>query len=241
VPVNGASRRVVLVALHDVEPRALSRCREIRSWLAERGADQVTLLVIPAPHERPFAADSPELVAWLIGRVAGGDAIAQHGLTHRRHRRTHGPRGALAHLQGGTAAEFPGLDADATSASVRLGRVLLREAGLPPRGFVAPGYAYTRPLRRTVRDSFEWSADLWGVQVGGRRVHAPALCLGASSALKRGVSPAVVRAAGRSPGRLMRIDVHPADFDHDRNVAALDALLRRADGRRTITYDDLAA
>ena len=62
--------------------------------------------------------------------------------------------------QGGDAAEFPGPDADATAAGVEAGRRILAAAGLPPRGFVAPGYAYTGALRAAPRRS---------ASTGGRR------------------------------------------------------------------------
>jgi hypothetical protein len=37
----------------------------------------------------------------------------------------------------------------------------------------------------------------------------------------------------------MRVDVHPADFDHNGHVATLESLLTRARGRRAVTYDEL--
>jgi hypothetical protein len=38
----------------------------------------------------------------------------------------------------------------------------------------------------------------------------------------------------------MRIDVHPADFDHPAHMATLEELLARARGRTAVTYDELA-
>jgi predicted deacetylase len=125
---------------------------------------------------------------------------------------------------------------------VDTGRRLLREIELDPRGFVAPGYAYTRALRCLLTESFEWFADLTSIRIRcGRKVHARALCLGSSTALKRAVSPSIVRAAARAPGQVMRLDIHPADFDHSGHVATLEELLHRAHGRSAITYDELLA
>jgi len=240
VPLNG--RPGVAVALHDVEPRTFARCREIREWLDGHGIDKVTLLVIPAPAGRPFGDDAQDLAGWLRGRVAAGDCVAQHGLTHERLRRPRGPRGVLAHVQGGAAAEFPGRDPVATAESVRLGRRLLQEAGVGPLGFVAPAYAYTPALRATARECFAWWADLRGVWLDGQRLRAPAVGLGASTPVKRALSAPVARAVSSLPaGRLARIDVHPADFDLSRHVAALEALLERAQRRVPLTYDDLVA
>jgi hypothetical protein len=55
------------------------------------------------------------------------------------------------------------------------------------------------------------------------------------------MSPTVVRAGAHGRGELMRLDVHPADFDLPRHVAAIERVLERAEGRRAITYDELSA
>jgi len=230
------------VAIHDVEPRSFARSREIREWLGERGVQRVTLLVIPASDLHPIADRSPDLIAWLQRRTACGDAIAQHGLVHRAAFRAPWPRSVLAGFQGGRAAEFPGLDPVATRRRVEMGLRLLRDAELDPCGFVAPGYAYTRALRRVLAEpSYDWFADLGGIDTRARgRIQARALCLGSSTPLKRAVSPMVVRAGARARGDVLRLDVHPADFDQPRHLAALECVLAHADHRRPVTYDELA-
>ena len=233
-------KRALAVALHDVEPRSYARAREIRDWLARRGVDRVTLLVIPAADLHPIGARAPALAAWLRARVARGDSIAQHGLVHRAIRSAPWPRSVLASWQAGSAAEFPGLRREDAVERVNTGRNLLREIELDPRGFIAPGYAYTRALRDMLEESFEWFADLSSIQTRDcGTVRARALCLGTSTRLKRTVSPAFVRVASRAPGEVMRIDVHPADFDHRGHVATLECLLARARDRRAVTYDEL--
>ena len=230
------------VALHDVEPRSCARVREIRQWLLERGVERVTLLVIPAADLHPIGTRAPALAAWLRARVACGDTVAQHGLAHNATATAPWPRSLLAAWQGGPAAEFPGLARDDAARRVDIGLRLLREIELDPRGFVAPGYAYTRALRGILPDSFDWFAD-W-ISIRTRRngsVRSCALCLGSSTALKRTLSPPLVRIGGRSAGSVMRVDIHPADFDLPGHVATLDALLARASGRRIVTYDQLVA
>ncbi len=41
-------------------------------------------------------------------------------------------------------------------------------------------------------------------------------------------------------GDLLRLDLHPADLDHPRCVAAVESVLRGARGRAAVTYDQLA-
>ena len=214
--------RRIAVALHDVEPRTFERCALIRDWLDDHGVDRVTLLVIPAPDLHPFHDRRPELADWLSERVRGGDAVAQHGLHHR-------------------PGEFAGLDERDTRRAVEAGRRVLRLAGVGPRGFVAPAYAYTTALRETLAVSFDWWATLGAVH--RRRAGAtpaPALCLGTSTALRRRLSPPLVRVGALLAGELLRLDLHPADLDHPRHVGALEHVLQGASGRRPVTYDDLA-
>jgi predicted deacetylase len=234
--------RHLAVALHDVEPRSFARCRLIREWLLEHDVDRITLLVIPAADLHPIGARAPALSAWLRTRVALGDSVAQHGLAHKASRRASWPRSVISGWQGGDAAEFPGLAKDDTIRRVRTGRRLLREIELDPLGFVAPGYAYTRALRHELVESFDWFADIRRIHTRcGEDLSSPALCLGNSTPLKRALSPRIVRAAARSQRPLMRIDIHPADFDLPGHVATLEELLDRATGRDAVTYDELLA
>jgi predicted deacetylase len=233
--------KVRAVTLHDVEPASFERCVEIRGWLAERGVDRATLLVIPAARLHRFDYSSPALAEWLRERTAAGDAVAQHGLQHRRTRCAGVVRDAVARWQGGGAAEFPGLDAFATVAAVRAGRSILAGAGIDARGFVAPGFAYTRALRRELSGDFDWWAGSLRVhRRGARGVTAPARCLGTSTPLKRVLSPLFAR-RGLPGAALVRIEVHPQDFDHPRHVRALERLLRGSAGRPAVTYDQLLA
>jgi peptidoglycan/xylan/chitin deacetylase (PgdA/CDA1 family) len=225
------------VAVHDVQPATFERVALIRDWLLDLGVDRVTLLVIPAPELHPFFQRSPELAAWLLDRRDDGDAIAMHGLQHRRTRPPGVWERPMRGFQGGMSTEFPGLDEEATVASLDAGRRVLEQAGVPPRGFVAPGYAYTGVLREHLGDRFDWWATLLGVRP--RASFAPALCLGTSSAIKRATSPALLRAGAALSGRLLRLDLHPGDFALPSHVRAVEAVLRRARRRVAVTYDDL--
>lgn len=232
----------IAVAIHDVEPSTYERCALMRDWLADHGVDRVTLLVIPAPDLHPFQDRRPELAAWLRDRTAEGDAVAQHGLQHRQARRGTPVRQAFAHWQGREAAEFVGLDAQETRRAVESGRRLLKLAGVEPRGFVAPGYAYTPSLRAALSDRFEWWADLLRLHRSARATTlSPALTLGTTTPLKRAFSPLLIRAMSVAGGSLLRLDLHPADLDHSRHMLALDAVLKRAGRRTAVTYDDLCA
>jgi predicted deacetylase len=241
-PARAESGARLAVAIHDVEPATYERCALMREWLADHGVDRVTLLVIPAPDLHPFADRRPELASWLRGRIAEGDAVAQHGLQHRQARRGKALRQVLARWQARDAAEFVGLDPQETRRAVESGRRLLKLAGVEPRGFVAPGYAYTPSLRAALAGRFDWWADILRLHRGGRSATlSPALTLGTATPLKRALSPLLIRTMSVTGGSLLRLDLHPADLDHSRHMLALDAVLQRAGRRTAVTYDDLVA
>lgn len=237
------TRRSIAVALHDVEPATFERCALIRDWLGDHGIDKVTLLVIPASDLHSFQDRRPEMVDWLAERVGGGDTVAQHGFQHRQVRRSPSPaRQAYARWQGGDAAEFVGLDEAETKRAVEAGRRVLRLAGIEPRGFVAPAYAYTAALQRVLAASFEWWASLHTLSYdhGRRTTRAQALTLGSSTQLKRLASPARVRAGALLAGPVLRLDLHPEDLDRPNHIGAVESVLRRARHRTALTYDELA-
>jgi predicted deacetylase len=222
VPPSAHRRRAIAVAVHDVEPATFERCALIRDWLDDHGVDRVTLLVIPARDMHPFDRRSPELAQWLTERRGRGDEIAQHGFCHDRPRRSQG--------QG----EFAGLDAGDTRRALDAGRRLLHLAGVEPRGFVAPAYAYTPLLHVALARSYEWWAAL-------RVVHQRAIEPLAATAVSLGrlVRPRRLRNRGLLAGELLRLDIHPTDLDRGRNIAALELLLRGSHGRTAVTYGGL--
>jgi predicted deacetylase len=247
------SRRRIAVALHDVEPATFERCALIRDWLSDHGVDRVTLLVIPARDLHPLGERSPEMVRWLAERERLGDSIAQHGFHHVRAHRGSSPREVLADLRASGVrrlggAEFVGLDAAETRRAVESGRRVLKLAGIEPRGFVAPSYAYTAALREVVSARFRWWAELLHLRQApnGNAGPAPAellfppIALGSAGPVRRAVGPALVRAGAMVAGPVLRLDLHPRDVEHTRHMLALEWVLSHSHRRVAVTYDELA-
>jgi predicted deacetylase len=265
-------RKTIAVALHDVEPATFERCALIRDWLSDHGVERVTMLVIPARDLHPLDERSPEMVSWLIERERQGDAIAQHGFQHLRAGRARwradgragGAYQALRTLGPDREREFVGLDEQETRRAVDAGRRVLKLAGIEPRGFVAPGYAYTPALRRTLGERFQWWAALLGVHRaapaaarsssgaaldGGashgprrarRELLGPPVTLSSSGGLRRALSPALLRAGVLASGGTLRLDLHPADLDRPSHMLALEWVLKRSAGtREAVTYEQL--
>ena len=246
-PVGARGRRAILVALHDVEPRTFERCALIRDWLGDHGIERVTLLVIPARDLHPLQDRRPEIADWLLECRSNGDAIAQHGFQHLQLRRPAWPRQAVTRLAHSGEPEFVGLDGEETERAVDAGWRVLKLAGVEPRGFVAPAYAYTQALRDTLAGRFDWWAELLSLRRGAAangaprpRLQPPIAVTGASP-LRRAVSPALLRAGALTAGSTLRIDLHPGDLDRTRQMLALERVLQASRHRTAITYEDLAA
>ena len=256
----GSTGRIA-VSLHDIEPATFERCALIRDWLDDHGVDRVTLLVIPARDLHPLDERSPELRSWLIERRAAGDEIAQHGFHHERlERSTLLQRGRFALSERDRAPEFVGSSEAEARRAVDAGWRLLKLAGLEPGGFVAPGYAYTRALRRSLPARFRWWADrahLYHPRAAAQpaglvrlpltlrrrsRVFSPAWGVSSEDHLRRALSPLLIRTGSLVGAQTLRLEVHPADLEHPRHMLALEWVLRRAGQRReAITYTDLLA
>ena len=237
--------KAILVALHDVEPATFDRCALIRDWLADHGVERVTLLVIPARDLHPLHDRRPALTGWLQECQQRGDTIAQHGFQHLQMRRAAWPRQALTRIAHADEAEFVGLDGEETHRAVEAGWRVLKLAGVEPRGFVAPAYAYTRDLREALMNRFDWWAELLRVRRGiaaDSTVQprlSPPIKLGAGGAINRLLSPGLLRIGAVAAGSTLRIDVHPDDLDHTHHMLALERVLQGSRRRTAVTYDDL--
>jgi predicted deacetylase len=247
--------RKIAVALHDIEPATFERCALIRDWLDDHGVAKVTLLVIPARDLHPLGERSPEMVQWLVERERAGDSIAQHGFQHLRSHRANWPQRALQGLNTGEQAEFVGLDEQETHRTVEAGRRVLKLAGIEPHGFIAPAYAYTPALRRTLGARFRWWAGLLGLHhslqspgetetasTWARELLAPPIALASAGPLRRTLAPTLLRAGALLSGSTLRLDLHPSDLQRPHHMLALEWVLQRAARKRhAVTYDELAA
>ncbi len=237
--------RTLVVALHDIEPATFERAALMRDWLDDLGVRRVTLLVIPARDLHPLSDRRPEVAAWLLERASRGDAIAQHGFRHLQSPPARWPPHPLSAIAR-ESPEFVGLDPRQTVRALDAGRRILKLAGIEPRGFVAPAYAYTPQLRESLRTRFQWWAGTWALhptRTGApRQVWAPPIGLAVAGPLRRVVSPALLRVASRMAGRMLRIDLHPLDLASASHMLALEDVIRRATPNRAcVTYDDLAS
>ena len=237
------------MALHDIEPKTFERCALIRDWLDDHGVDRITLLVIPARDLHPLGERCPEMIGWLNERRRAGDAIAQHGFQHEQLRRGPFARQGLIPARGGRSAEFVGLDDEETRRALNAGWRVLKLAGVEPDGFVAPAYAYTPALRRALPRRFRWWASLLRLHrahtdddTDRTRWIAPAWGTGTDSRVHRLLAPSLIRTGGMLCGGTLRLDLHPSDLEHSRQMLALEWVLQHASHRReAITFEEIVS
>ena len=221
-------RRHVLT-IHDVAPCTIGAVRELRDLSAEIVGGPVALLVVPRFHGvRAWPAESRE---WLHRRIGEGDEAVLHGCEHR-----------TATL--GDERELRGLASPDAAARLRAGASALTRLGVRVTGVIAPCYAYPRaPAAAVTGAGLDWWADRLHLHTADRRVWAPAIGLGASTAPRRVASPFAARSALRlaTPAPILRVDLHPADLEPPRLRTAVTELLRALPrrGGRGATHREL--
>lgn len=149
-----AEQRRLIVELHDVAPPFEAEIRAQLDALAATGIDRCVLNVVPDWHGIHPLADFPTLVDLLQTQHRTGSELVLHGLEHRRRGSLRGPVYLQARaFVAGDAAEFLTLTPTEALESVRRGREVFKQAGLPlPATFCAPGWLLAPDLKAPVAE-----------------------------------------------------------------------------------------
>jgi predicted deacetylase len=257
-PVRPACNKApagLLVALHDVTPAHAERLERAERLLTSLGIPAVTYLFVPDFHAHAPAHAYPDFGAWCRAPRPFAVQWFVHGYFHRE------GVGRARHLAATRPAEWFGrtfLTAGEAEFLLLRGELLderLRDGvqsfltcfGRAPAGFVAPAWLYNEELMAALtRLQFVYSESHFHVFDLRRAlaVPAPVMTWASRSAAHRAGSRAAVSIARRWWARrpLVRIAMHPLDFEHPRIVdgiaRTLDAL--RSD-HRVVTYEEACA
>lgn len=220
----------LVIALHDVAPSTLEATVRWRAIVAADTDGPVSLLVVPRYGGRESWRAGPG-AQWLRERRRAGDEAVLHGYSHlSRH--------------GRDGRELEGREPRSIAILIEDGAREMREVGLAAEGFIPPSYVHPPATDASCRSAgLRWWATRTDLRytTGSRRV--PSIGLGASTATRRALSPSAallaVRALAFAP--VIRLDLHPADLEHDRLERAGRDLLRRLleQGRRPVTHSRL--
>ena len=142
--------------------------------------------------------------------------------------------------------EFRGLDDGTANRRVQAGLIELAARGIRAEGFAAPCYSgHAERLLRSPRSPLAWTATRTALHSRHGSVRAPAIGVGASTPMRRWLSPPSAKAvlAGLPASQPFRIDVHPADLRHPRLRQAVLDLVDRAIARNgdPVRHADLVA
>ena len=241
--------RALVVSIHDVSPLTLQKTKQILDDLKKIGCASTSLLVIPDHHRRGRISMNATFAEWLRERVAAGHETVLHGYYHLRERAA--SDGLLKKMvtQSYTAGEGEFFDLNEKSARERLNLGLseFTACGLTPAGFIAPAWLLGDDAERAVRDlGFEYTTRIATVSdfTTGNIHQARSLVWSVRASWRRVCSLAWNRllALTLRNAPLLRVGIHPPDWDH---AAIRDQILNLTSaalaGRRAMTYQQWLA
>ena len=239
--------RALCISIHDVAPRTLPACQRIAELVKSVDSSlALTLLVVPYYHGEDQMP--PEYSAWIAERLAGGDELALHGLTHRDEARA--PQGLHERVQRqiytAGEGEFSSLTRAQAAQRIENGRRWFAERGWPVAGFVAPAWLVSPGTWEALHDSdFVYTTTLTRFHALRSRVslRAPSVVYSTRSRWRRlasrGWNAALARCTRTMP--LVRVGFHPADAAHpDVMDQALELVRRLAREREAMTKSAFA-
>jgi len=249
VAAASATKDYLIVSVHDVAPSTKPIADKIISELTAKGIRHCSLLVVPDYHHQGASMQDRQFVSWLRNLEAAGNEIVIHGYFHERPRQAR--KSSLEkfvtqfYTQG--EGEFYDLGYDEAFRRIKSGRDEFRNAGLKPRGFVAPGWLLSSEGERAARDAeMEYTTRLRTLRDlrSGETFPARSAVYSARNSWRRAVSLAWNAALGRAleSKPLVRLSIHPPDFSHPAIWRQIVDLIGDIDGRRTpTTYQDWIA
>lgn len=248
-----AAERRLLVSLHDVTPRHADAVRRIVPWLARLGIPPAQLLVVPDFHgEWPISA-YPDFCREVRGWSEAGHELVLHGYHHLESPSARPRSPGLAERfkrSFMTAGEGEFLSLSPTEAGDLLEKGLAMwsqaELGSWPKGFIPPAWLHRPDLDQVLwRHGFDWTENHAGLRFrDGKRLESPVVTWASRDPVRRIGSrlycPAAMRAWSKTP--LVRLAIHPHDFDHPQLVRSIERTIRLAlsDGRKPIDSVRLA-
>jgi uncharacterized protein len=251
-----AAKPRLLVSLHDVSPVHLQRLQKAEELLCASGVSATQYLLVPQFHGHYRASEYPGFIDWCcrersfdvswwlhgfhhLDVPAGEEAAASLTLTDRIKRRFL------------TAGEGEFLALDATEQRRRLMAGLEEYArcfgGARPAGFVAPAWLFKPeallPLLREL--GFPYTEDhhrLYDVN-RGLSIPAPVITWATRTLIRKYgslvLSPLRARWFRHAP--VVRLALHPHDFDHPTTVRNIEGVLRSLMRDREISLPERLA
>ena len=234
----------LIVSIHDLSTVTRGAVERMLEDLANVGVPVTSLLVIPDHHHKGRIDADPAFCAMLRGAVARGNEAVLHGYYHLRPAREGEGMATRLITRSYTAGEGEFYDLDRTEALglLRKGKEALGNCGVPFTGFIAPAWLLGEEAEEAVfAEGFCYTTRVDSV-IDCRetsRYPARSMVYSVRTAWRRGVSllwnEALFHRLKNAP--LLRIGLHPPDWEHEAiRRHALARVGRAARERRVTTY-----
>lgn len=240
----------LLLSLHDVAPFHFERLKKAEALFEELAVEKVTYLLIPRYHGKDLSSGSPEFVAWCRQARPFSVQWHLHGYNHLEifdtplpeASRVSGKMPGLGESLGDrlkrkymTAGEgeFLFLSPEAMLEKLEAGRRVFSSClGGEPGGFVAPAWLFNSGLRKALKEQgIRYTEDhrsLYDLNTD-RTLSSPVITWATRTVLRKYGSLLVCPLLERlyTPAPVLRLAVHPFDFDHVGTSASIRSLLER--------------
>jgi predicted deacetylase len=246
-----SAARKLVISLHDATPFHRERMAKAEAVFRRLGISKITYLLVPEYHGGYPSAGDAGFAAFCRQPRPFGIDWHLHGYHHLESPADiaagSGGDGWKRRFMTAGEGEFLALDAATQRKKLDAGRLAFRDClGTDPEGFVAPAWLFNASLRPLLKEmGFRYTEDhrrMYRVDTGAS-LESPVITWATRTFLRKYGSLVVGPTLGRlwSKVPVLRIAMHPFDFDHAVTVANIESVLRRALAEREQAFaSDLA-
>jgi predicted deacetylase len=223
-----------LIALHDVTPVHWVRLERAERVFESLGVERLAYLLVPNFHGCSPAGESPEFIDWCRASRPFDLQWFLHGYFHHDrpedgaegHALSVGERLAATFMTNGEAECMSLADAGLRRRLADGLDVFQACLGRRPIGFIPPAWLFNRHLLPVLADlRLEITEGFFSVidVPGGRAVPAPVVTWATRNFVRRYGSLATAAAQRRmfNDREIVRVALHPQDFDHQRTIDSI--------------------
>lgn len=244
----------VLISLHDAAPHHLSRLKRIETFFEELAVPSVSYLLIPDYHYHSKTVSKetgeafyrwcnrsrPFRVQWILHGYSHIQDLTSSG----QHRKIHDFINRKIKTAG--EGEFESLPPEEIRARIRKGSAHFETVlGTRPRDFIAPAWIFNSDLTGVLKDegfiTTENHRHIFNLQEN-RTIPVPVITWATRNVFLKTLSiigcPILHRIWSSKP--VLRIAVHPYDFDHPGTVRNIRTVLKKVLAhRQAVTYREI--
>ena len=243
----------LVVSMHDVSPLTRGVFTSMLRELAEVGVTKTSLLVIPNHHHRGHMLKDAGFCRWVEGLAKAGHEMVVHGYYHQRISRgdeTPRQRWINKVYTQGEGEFYDPSEVEAAALLARAKEDFSQLDAPTPTGFIAPAWLLGDAAYQAVRKArFTYTTYLTGVRVletaendGRLQFQRSQSLVYSCRNLWRRVCSLCWNALLRrrlTGAPLLRLGLHPPDYQHPRIWRQILRFAREEAGRREVTtYDD---